>query len=72
MVNDLPTIENQQDLVEMLTRRIESFLTAYNKANTVGRLHCTAETVAPPHHRRATRSGASTDRGALPGADDPH
>ena len=35
MVNDLPSIENQQDLVEMLTRRIESFLTAYNKANTL-------------------------------------
>jgi len=35
MANDLPTIENQQDLVEMLTRRCESFLTAYNKANAL-------------------------------------
>lgn len=39
MVNDLPTLENQQDLVEILTRRSESFLTAYNEANTrVGEL----------------------------------
>ncbi len=33
MGNDLRTLENQQDLVEMLTRRSESFLTAYNEAN---------------------------------------
>lgn len=39
MAHDQPTLENQQDLVEMLTRRSEAFLTASNKATAkVGEL----------------------------------
>ena len=87
MAHDQPTQKCQQDLVEVLTTRSEALLTAYNQAAahvgelmraqltrdpTVGRLHRTAETVAPPRRGRPARSGAATDRSAVSGTAGPH